>query len=1302
LFLLAACLLSALYLNVNAQVSSIYSIEQGLGNFNLYENGFILGDEGSNKETFVDSNQPEGIVGVFQGDGFDIGFDFYYNGHYFNRIAVSYDGWISLGNSSLTPAVDITSDIPFSPPMASTHSFTPSHLRSRIAAFACDLEGQPGSELSINYHGNAPFRKCVIQWKNVKRFGSDGDGDTLTFQIHLLESSAKILVHYGHCIFGNAYTETAQLGLGGSNSADYKLRYTASNWNNTVVANSNNLGCVLGGNSIAPAYGLSFTWNPECNNVPANGISNVSGNQICLGESVNLSISNIPPALGLDYQWMYSTTQGGPYTNIGGATNSNYVYTPSTTGLLYLVGKLNCLASGQSNYTTEISLNVLPTQTFYRDFDNDTYGDSLVYQQTCYQPAGYVLDNTDCNDNNSAINPGMTEINNNNVDENCDGYYGASVTQLIQAYCNTIITTSLSTTVYADSIAGATAYRFRIESSDSVYFVDNTANWFKFSQQPWGYIAYNNDFLVSVSVEINGIFGPYGPACTLGGPRLHAISYNNSPCLNHPLIYFYTHKSQGFLIRINGGIFNNYLHTTPPNQGFALNQIVGIQPGVSYTIEVAGSYNGVTGPFGLPVVVTPDSCLTGGGGNGGNGGNGGSTYAGNGLSTFYCNSDVILNPYFKFKFAHTIQGATQYRFMVIHQLDTTYYENSIPSLDAHLIPYTFFGETVVVYVQSFLSDGWTPYGYPCTLTLQNYNLTVGNIFNSSYTLQSITQNINCTNVVGASGYRFRVYDGYNTYIIDTNIRTIKITNLPIFKYNHTYSIQAAVRWNGIVSNYGPITMITTPQPVREIESPQCGSVISDVNSNIVAKSVLGATQYRFRITEGSNIYIVDRSVRWFRFSQQNWFEHGKTYTVEVAVEAGEVLSSYGPPCNITLPQAITKIRNNQCGITLLTPGTNVVADQVTFSPLINPYITYKFKIQNGSNPPIYVVNPYRWFNFRDNVPGWSYGTTYQVSVAVGALGSFGPYGPVCNVSIPPAITQIQANQCGSQLISIGDPVSANVVLNATGYRFRIMHGGQIIDSITSSTRTFKFHPNVTGWNYGQTYQVAVSVKTTTNGSYGSYGPICNITTPAPGSQITALTTSNCGMAVAGITTKVFATTVPLATEYQFWIQNTLLGFSHVIPASANPWFRLNMLPTGSLQPFTTYTVRVRVKTGGVWSQYGSACNIVTMFAVPSANPDNQNILSNEDTEVTISFDALAFPNPFADAFTLNVRSESNDAVVVRVYDMNGKLLENRNLQASEAATVVIGGNLAAGMYHVTVMQGDHVKTMKMIKTGKMF
>lgn len=67
-------------------------------------------------------------------------------------------------------------------------------------------------------------------------------------------------------------------------------------------------------------------------------------------------------------------------------------------------------------------INALPTLTFYADADGDTYGDAATSITDCVPPAGYVTDNTDCNDNNAAEHPGAMWA----IDNDLDGYAGST------------------------------------------------------------------------------------------------------------------------------------------------------------------------------------------------------------------------------------------------------------------------------------------------------------------------------------------------------------------------------------------------------------------------------------------------------------------------------------------------------------------------------------------------------------------------------------------------------------------------------------------------------------------------------------------------------------------------------------------------------------------------------------------------------------------------------------------------------------------------------------------------------------
>ena len=167
-----------------------YSFSTTTGTYEPITGGLLLGTETSDDQRFVDPATPAGGT-TTTGPGLDIGFNFTFNGAVFDRLAINNNGWISLGQSGLTPSVNIASSSSYTP-LASSTTIDPPVLYNRIAGMGRDLQAQAGASLRLETIGAAPNRVCVVQFANYKKYGTSGTGDMLNFQIRLHETSNNV------------------------------------------------------------------------------------------------------------------------------------------------------------------------------------------------------------------------------------------------------------------------------------------------------------------------------------------------------------------------------------------------------------------------------------------------------------------------------------------------------------------------------------------------------------------------------------------------------------------------------------------------------------------------------------------------------------------------------------------------------------------------------------------------------------------------------------------------------------------------------------------------------------------------------------------------------------------------------------------------------------------------------------------------------------------------------------------------------------------------------------------------------
>lgn len=281
------------------------------------------------------------------------------------------------------------------------------------------------------------------------------------------------------------------------------------------------------------------------------------------------------------------------------------------------------------------------------------------------------------------------------------------------------------------------------------------------------------------------------------------------------------------------------------------------------------------------------------------------------------------------------------------------------------------------------------------------------------------------------------------------------------------------------------------------------------------------------------------------------------------------------------------------------------------------------------------------------------------------------------------VTSLMPASCGATLSTLRDKLTAHYVIGAQGYRFRIKNLATNVVVVRDRPLNWILLSDLSSANPGfvtfnATYRIDIALLIG-NVWQPTYGAACNVTTPTPTSTIGA----HCGTTLTAMNQWIYTTYNSTATGYRFRITNTADGSVQILDQVLNR-FNFSQLPVSA--PNTIYTVEVALKnTDGTYMPYGPGCNITT---------GSSRIVA----DIAVGeFKVIAYPNPFAEDFKLDIRTSSESGLQIRVYDMLGKQIENRDVPLSDVQNLEIGANYPSGVYNVIVTQQGTTQTLRVIK-----
>jgi PKD repeat protein len=330
-----------------------------------------------------------------------------------------------------------------------------------------------------------------------------------------------------------------------------------------------------------------------------------------------------------------------------------------------------------------------------------------------------------------------------------------------------------------------------------------------------------------------------------------------------------------------------------------------------------------------------------------------------------------------------------------------------------------------------------------------------------------------------------------------------------------------------------------------------------------------------------------------------------TYTTPGSCSDQNVESLEIESCNNV---ATTKVRNQECGITLSSFVQNVYCEEVIGAT------NYQWEVSELGGG---YFKEYQRGNHLRNISfsypafsGVTSGVTYEIRVRAEVGGVWGDYGAICQVTIPLNLstTKVRNQDCGILLTSIAQNIYCDEVIGATDYEWEVSKvGGGYLKEYQRGNylRNISFtYGAFSGVMSGQTYDVRVRAKV--GNVWGDYNTSCQVTIPNNIST-TKVRNQECGSLLSSFTQRIYCDAVTNATDYEWEISEVGGGYFKEYQRGNHLRYISFSYPAFSgVTIGETYEIRVRAKVGGEWGSYDAICQVTAPLNVPNTKVRNQD------------------------------------------------------------------------------------------------